>query len=402
MVMTSHGISRALVALLATACGISVASLYYAQPLLHTIAGGFGTSSGIAGLIVTSSQIGYALGLAFVVPSGDLLNRRRLVPAMLGVSAAGLFASAVAPNVATLIALASVVGVGSVAAQLLVPLAASLAADDERGRVTGTVMSGLLLGILLARTLSGLIAGAAGWRVVYGSAAGLVVLLAVVLLRALPPERPRPAIGYRAVLRSTLSLPGREPLLRRRMLLGGLCFASFSIFWTTVAFLLAGSPFHYGETVIGLFGLVGAAGALCASFAGRLADRGRSAVSTGAFALTITASFAVLYAGRHSVVGVIVGVVVLDVGVQGLHVTNQSLVFRLPSELRSRVNANYMVAYFAGGASGSALAGAIYASDGWAGVCALGAGTGLAATLVWVFDRLRPLDPALTGAVISE
>lgn len=386
------GISRTLVVLLAVACGISAASLYYAQPLLATIAVTFGTSAGTAGLIVTSSQIGYAIGLAFVVPGGDLFNRRRLVPAALVVSAAALLASAVAPNIASLIALALVVGVGSVAAQLLVPLAASLATDEARGRVTGTVMSGLLLGILLARTLSGLVAGAWGWRTVYWAAFALVAVLALALLRVLPPERDRPALSYVDAMRSTASLSGKEPLLRRRMLLGALCFGSFSIFWTTVAFLLAGAPYHYGDTVIGLFGLVGAAGALCASFAGRMTDRGKGGITTGAFALTITGSFALLYLGRHSLVALIIGVVVLDIGVQGLHVTNQTLVFRLASEMRSRVNANYMVAYFVGGALGSAISGAVFASGGWTAVCVLGAATGGAATLVWIYDRLRPLD----------
>ncbi|HWG74673.1 MAG TPA: MFS transporter [Acidimicrobiales bacterium] len=385
------GIARSLTGLLAVACGVAVASLYYAQPLLHTIAQDFHTSSGTAGLIVTASQVGYAVGLAFLVPAGDLFNRRRLVPAVLGLSAIALAVSAVAPGVVTLIALALVVGLGSVVAQLLVPMAASLAREEERGRVTGTVMSGLLIGILLARTLSGLVAGATTWRVVYWVAAGLVAALALVLLRALPSEGDRPDLGYGALLHSTVSLFFTEALLRRRMALGALCFASFGVFWTTAAFLLSGAPYHYGEAVIGLFGLVGAAGALCASFAGRMADRGRANLTTGVFSISIAGSFALLFAGRHSLAALIAGIVVLDVGVQGLHVTNQSLVFRLDPKSRSRVNANYMVAYFAGGAAGSAVAAALYSSGGWEDVCVLGAATGAGATALWIFDRLRPL-----------
>ena len=392
------GISGSLVVILAVACGVAVASLYYAQPLLHTIAGDFHTSSSTAGLIVTCSQLGYAVGLAFVVPAGDLFNRRRLVPMVLGLSAVALAVSAVAPGIDALIGLALVVGLGSVVAQLLVPLAASLAPAQARGRVTGTVMSGLLIGILLARTLSGIVAGATSWRVVYWVAAALVAALALVLLRVLPPESERPAIGYGALLRSTVSLVTTEALLRRRMVFGALCFASFSVFWTTVAFLLSGPPYHYGEAVIGLFGLVGAAGALCASFAGRMADRGRTSITTGVFCLAIAGSFALLFAGRHNLAALIAGIVVLDIGVQGLHVTNQSLVFRLAPDSRSRINASYMVAYFAGGAAGSALSGALYASGGWAAVCVLGAGIGAAATTVWILDRLRPL-PAPAGAI---
>lgn len=386
------GISSALVTILAVACGVSVASLYYAQPLLHTIAADFHTTSGAAGLIVTLSQVGYAAGLAFLVPAGDLLDRRRLVPGLLAVSAAALAASALAPGIGVLVALALVVGVGSVAAQLLVPLAASLAPDEARGRVTGTVMSGLLLGILLARTVSGIVAGASSWRVVYWVAAGLVLVNAALLWRALPAERRRRHLSYPRLLGSNASLWTREPLLRRRMVLGALCFACFSVFWTTAAFLLAGPPYRYGDAVIGLFGLVGAAGALCASFAGRLADKGLTGEATLAFSLMLVGSFGLLLAGRHSLVALIAGIVVLDVGVQGLHVTNQSLVFRLPPELRSRVNSNYMVAYFTGGAVGSALSGALYAGSGWGAVCGLGAGCGLLAVAAWTYDRLRPLS----------
>jgi predicted MFS family arabinose efflux permease len=391
------------VALLAIACGVSAAGLYYAQPLLHTIAGAFGTTAGAAGLIVTLSQVGYAAGLALLVPAGDLLDRRRMAPVLLLVSAAALAASALVPGMAALVGVAFVVGMGAVAAQVLVPFAASLATDQERGRVTGTVMSGLLLGILLARTVSGAVAGAFGWRVVYWGAAVVVTATAAALWRALPADRRRESLPYRRLLRSNAALWTREPLLRWRMVLGALCFACFSVFWTTAAFLLAGAPYHYGDTVIGLFGLVGAAGALCASFAGRLADRGHTSVASFAFSALLVISFLLLLAGRHRLGFLIVGIVVLDVGVQGLHIIHQSLVFRLPSELRSRVNSNYMVAYFAGGALGSALSGAVYASDGWAAVCALGAACGGLAVLAWAYGELRRIDvhPRPAGARLA-
>jgi len=376
---------------------VAVADLYYAQPLLSTIASGLGVGSGTAGLIVTFSQIGYAAGLALLVPAGDMLDRRRLVPAVLALTAVSLAGSAVAPTIGVLIALAVLVGVGSVAAQILVPLAASLADDDERGRVVGTVMSGLLLGILLARTGSGLVAGVSSWRVVYLVAAVLVVVLAGVLWRALPPESPRPRPSYPSLLASTVSLWRAEPLLRRRSLLGGLGFAAFSVFWTTMAFLLAGAPYHYSDTVIGLFGLVGAAGALCANAAGRLADRGYEAPATLGFAAAILVSFWPIWVGRHSLLALIVGIAVLDVGVQGLQVTNQSVIYRLAPEARSRINASYMVCYFVGGAIGSAVAGALYASSGWVAVCLLGAGVGLVAVAASMLGGVRRRLPAASG-----
>jgi predicted MFS family arabinose efflux permease len=388
----SPALPRSLVGLFATACGLSVANLYYAQPLLHTVARAFHCGSGTAGLVVTASQIGYAAGLALLVPVGDIVDRRKLTPAVLVLTAVALLASAVAPSIGVLVAVAVVVGIGSVAAQILVPFAASLADDAHRGRVVGTVMSGLLLGILLARTLSGIVAQLTSWRVVYYAGAGLMVALAAVLLLRLPAEEPRAALPYPRLLASSARLFASEPLLRRRGLLGALGFAAFSVFWTTAAFLLAGPPFHYDELVIGLFGLVGAAGALCASAAGRLADRGRARPATAAFALAVAGSFALLWWGRASLTPLIVGIVLLDIGVQGLQVTNQSLIYRLAPETRSRVTSVYMVMYFVGGAVGSAVAGAVYDSGGWAGVCVLGAAIGVAAMIVWAVDALSPVD----------
>lgn len=373
---TGTGLSRALVALLAVACGLSAANLYYAQPLLHTIASVFHTGSSTTGLIVTASQVGYAVGLALLVPIGDLVPRRRLVPIVLAITVLGLVLSATAVSVAELIAVGLLVGLGSVAAQMLVPLAASLADESARGRVLGTVMSGLLLGILLARTLSGIVAGAAGWRTVYWVSAGGVSLLAVVLALRLPAESPQPSASYGGLLRSAATFLVTSRTLRQRALYGALGFGAFSVFWTTMAFLLAGRPFHYSETVIGLFGLVGAAGAVCANVAGRLADRGHARQLTLAFAFLVLASFGLLYLARSSLGWMIAGIVVLDLGVQGLQVTNQSVIYTLAPHARSRVNAAYMVSYFAGGAIGSAVAGTVYDHWHWGGICALGGGIG--------------------------
>lgn len=391
-------LSSWIVLLLAVGCGMSAANLYYAQPLLHTIASDLHAGSGEAGLMITFSQLGYALGLALLVPVGDIAARRRLVPAVLVVTAAALAASAAAGSIVVLITLALFVGVGSVAAQILVPLAAELAGDARRGKVVGTVMSGLLLGILLARTVSGAVAGASSWRVVYAVAALSVVLLAVTLSRTLPKETERPRLPYHRLLASTIEVVKRDRVLRRRALFGSLSFAGFSILWTTLAFLLSGSPYHYGDTLIGLFGLFGAAGALCASLAGRLADRGWQGTATLAFALITLIAWLPLWGGGHHLPGLVAGIIVLDIGTQGTHVINQSVMFSNAGPDRSRANAVYMVSFFAGGAAGSAASAALYETGGWPAVSALGAGVALAGLGAAVVDRVRPVTAGLGGA----
>ena len=389
----STGMSRGLVLLFAVACGLSVANLYYAQPILDTIARSFGASPSTAGLVVTLSQVGYALGLALLVPLGDLLTRRRLLPIVLLVTAVGAAVAAAAPSIGVLVAVALVVGAGSTVAQMLVPMAASLADEEHRGQVVGMVMSGLLFGILLARTVSGIVAQVAGWRSVYILAAGIAVALALLLSRVLPGETERPRIGYGELLRTTVALFTSERLLRRRALFGALGFAAFSVFWTTMAFVLSQAPYHYGDLTIGLFGLVGAAGALCATFAGRWADRGLTARTTVVFALLVGASFVPLWFGGHDLAMMIVGILVLDVGVQGLQVTNQSVIYRLAPEARSRINSAYMVCYFVGGALGSALGSAAYDRWRWAGVSVLGAAIGAVALTLALVDARRRTAP---------
>jgi predicted MFS family arabinose efflux permease len=297
--------------------------------------------------------------------------------------------AAISPNIWVLIAVLVIVGLGSVAAQMLIPLAAELAGEGNRGAVVGKVMSGLLIGILLARTLSGLVADVAGWRTVYVAAAALVVVLAVVLSRRLPQEIRPVTHSYPDLLRSVVALFRGEPVLRQRALYAALAFAAFSVFWTTVAFVLAGPPYHYSETVIGLFGIVGAAGAICANVAGRLADRGYVTQLTTTFASLILGSFGVLYIGRHALWAMILGIVLLDVGTQGMAVTNQSVIYRLVPDARSRVNSAYMVVNFSGGAIGSAVAGSVYAAAKWGGVCVVGAGIGALTLLLVVASRFR-------------
>ena len=373
-------LTRRLVLTLAAATGIAAANLYYAQPLLHTIAHRFGASASSAGLIVTASQTGYACSLALLVPAGDLLDRRKLVPRLLIAAALLLGVAAIAPSLFVLIAVMALVGVCVVVAQILVPLVAELATDGQRGRAVGTVMTGLLLGILLARTVAGVVAGLAGWRSVFGLAAVLTLALAVVLRAELPAERPRPSIAYRDVLRSMVTIVGTEPELRRAALLGGLVFACFSVFWTTIAFVLSDAPFDYGDSAIGLLGLIGAGGALCASVAGRLADRGLVRSGRIGTSTLIAASFVILLAGKSSIVLIVVGVIVLDIGVQGTHVLNQSVIYELVPAARSRINGVYMTSYFIGGALGSAAGAFAFEHGQWRAVCALGTALGALAT----------------------
>jgi predicted MFS family arabinose efflux permease len=384
-----QGISRRLVLLLAVACGASVANLYYAQPLLHTLGHAFHVSNGTAGLLVTVTQVGYVIGLALLVPVGDLRERRTMISGILLVTALSLGVAAAAPSIEVFAAALAAVGLTSVVAQVIVPMSSSLAAEHERGRVVGTVMSGLLIGILIARTISGLIAAAFGWRAVFALAAVGMVALAATLRRALPRIAPTAQLSYGAVLRSVLVLVREEPVLRQRMMLGALCFGCFSVLWTSLAFLLSGAPYHYGNAVIGLFGLAGIVGAAAASATGRLADRGRgSQASIWAIAILL-ASWAVLAAGRSSLIALIIGIAVLDLGAQALHISNQSAIYALRPEARSRLTTAYMVSYFLGGAVLSALTSTLYASGGWSGVCLLGAVTAGLALVVWVLTWLR-------------
>ncbi len=371
-----------LVLLLATATGLAVASIYYAQPLLEEMRAALGMTVAYAGLIVTASQLGYAAGLVLLVPLGDLLERRNLVSVMAIGIAAGLAVIGFAPNAPVLLAASAALGAMSVVAQILVAFSADLAGAEERGRVVGTVMSGLLLGVLLARTVAGVLAHAAGWRVVFWLAAAVMLSIAVAMYRGLPLRAPSAKSGYFDLLRSILQLFREEPVLRLRAVYGAFAFATFSVLWTPLAFLLSKPPFAYPPGVIGLFGLAGIAGAGAASAAGRLADRGLSGFTTTAAMAIIFVSWIPVWLGRENVWFLIAGIVFLDFGVQALHITNQSEIYRLRPEARSRLTSSYMSSFFAGGVVGSSLASVVYAEAGWTGVCILGAVLGCAALVI--------------------
>ncbi len=372
---------------MAVATGLSVANNYYAQPLLPAIARSLGTSSALAGLVVTAAQVGYALGLVAVLPLGDLVERRRLV-VLLSLSTAALLTwMGLSPTIAWLLPAALAVGSASVLAQVLVPFAAGLASDEERGRVVGMVMSGLLVGVLLARTVAGWLAETGSWRVVYFVAAVAMVAQAALLGWRLPRWHEPAALSYPRLVASIVGLLREEPVLRLRSAFGLLSFATFSVLWTSLAFLLARN-YHYSSGVIGMFGLVGAAGAGAASLAGRLADRGWQWRNTGVATVLLVGSWAALWAGGHSLVALVAGLLVFDFAAQGLHITNQSEIYRLRPEARSRLTAAYMFLYFVGGAGGSLLSAALYSTMGWDGACLAGVALASVALAVWVATSL--------------
>lgn len=383
MTKTSQGLSPALILLMSVATGLAVASNYYAQPLLDTIARAFDLSASSAGFIVTAAQLGYAAGLLFLVPLGDMFERRMLIVSMTLLAAGGMLITASSQSLTMMIVGTALTGLFSVVAQILVPLAATLASPEKRGKVVGTIMSGLLLGILLARTVAGLLASLGGWRTVYWVASVLMVVMALALWRGLPKVKQENHLNYPQLLASVFSLFTQDKLLRTRALLGCLTFANFSILWTSMAFLLAAPPFNYSEGVIGLFGLAGAAGALGARPAGGLADKGKSHMTTTAGLNLLLLSWAAIWYGHVSVLALIVGILVLDLTVQGVHITNQTVIYRVKPEARNRLTAGYMTSYFIGGAAGSLISASAWQHAGWSGVCGIGAIVAALNLVVW-------------------
>ncbi|MED5700782.1 MFS transporter [Enterobacter hormaechei] len=383
MTKTTQGLSPALILLMSVATGLAVASNYYAQPLLDTIARAFDLSASSAGFIVTAAQLGYAAGLLFLVPLGDMFERRMLIVSMTLLAAGGMLITASSQSLTMMIIGTALTGLFSVVAQILVPLAATLASPEKRGKVVGTIMSGLLLGILLARTVAGLLASLGGWRTVYWVASVLMVIMALALWRGLPRVKQENHLNYPQLLASVFSLFTRDKLLRTRAILGCLTFANFSILWTSMAFLLAAPPFNYSEGVIGLFGLAGAAGALGARPAGGLADKGKSHMTTSAGLVLLLLSWVAIWYGHVSVLALIVGILVLDLTVQGVHITNQTVIYRVKPDARNRLTAGYMTSYFIGGAAGSLISASAWQHAGWTGVCAIGAIVAAINLLVW-------------------
>lgn len=362
--------------LMSLACGVSVANLIYNQPLLGDFATAFRATPEQAGQVATVSQIGYGLGLLFLLPLGDLVERRRLVLALTLLCAALMLATAFTPTLALLILLHLFIGVTSMSAQILIPMGVEMAAPEKRGQTVGTLMTGLLGGILLARTLSGLVADHFGWRAMYGLAAVIMLLLAGALALRLPHRPPTLKMSYKGLMFSLWDLLKSQPRVWPSTLVSALSFASFSAFWTTLSFLMM-DHFHRGASEAGLFGVVGLVGALGAPLAGKISDRLGSALLVTASLIVCGLAFGLMWA-VISIPALIIGVLLMDLGAQSVQVAEQSKVIALVPAARSRLNALYMVGRFAGGAAGSMIGALAWAHSGWAGVC----GSAIAMTVV--------------------
>jgi len=377
--------------LLAVACGVSVANVYYAQPLLGRIGAGLHVGPAQLGLVTTVTQAGYLLGLILIVPLGDLADRRRLIVTQGLVAAAGLVMAGSATSTAVFFAASAVVGLACVVVQVIVAYAAALSAPGRRGAVVGSVTSGVVVGILLARTASGLIADLLGWRAVYFTSAGLMLALALALGLLLPPDtvRKQPA-SYPALIGSAVTLTARDRTFRVRSLIALFMFGGFGAVWGSIALPLAAAPWHLSAGQTGLFGIVGVAGALGASQAGRLADRGRAQWVTGACLLLLIASWAATRAAPYSLPLLAAGILALDFAGQALHVTSQQLIVAANPAASSRIIGSYMTFYSVGTGGGAIAATSLYSHAGWGAVSALGAGLSVMALLVWAADRLLP------------
>jgi len=383
--------TRRLTWLFAVASGAAVGNLYWAQPLLDFIARDLDASTGTAGWLVTATQVGYAAGILLIVPLGDVRNRRRLVPVMMLCAAVALTLCALAPSMGLLLLAITALGVTTVAGQILAPLAGDLADGADRGRVVGIVVSGILTGILVSRTISGLVADAAGWRTIFAAAAAADVLLAILLYRAIPAQAPKTEMAYPALIASVGAVVRRERTVRWTLVLGSTGFCIFTLFWTSLTFLLSGPPFRYPVSVIGLFGLAGLAGAVAAQRAGRLHDRGWSLPVTGAAWALALVAFVVADLAAHSVVLLLVAIVLLDIAVQALNILNQTRLFAVSEEARSRLNTAFVTSNFIGGAVGSGAASVLWSAGGWTAVTVTGAALCVFALGVWAAGRRSAL-----------
>lgn len=387
--------SRGTTLLFACAAGMSVANVYYAQPLLDALASDFSISHAAVGGIITATQVGCALALLLLVPLGDLVDRRRLMLAQVLMLAAVLVAVGLAASTHGLLLAMLLTGMlGTAMTQGLISYAASAAADHERGSVVGTAQGGVFIGLLLARVLAGGISDLAGWRSVYLCSAGTMLVLAILLWRRLPALAVTGRrMNYPSLIASMFTLLARHRVLQIRGMLALLMFAAFNIFWSALVLPLSAPPHGFSHTAIGAFGLVGALGAFAATWAGRLADRGFERQASLAALLLLVAAWLPLSFMNLSLWALVVGIILLDLGGQAIHVTNQSMIFRSSADTHSRLVAVYMMFYAVGSGAGAVAATASYAFAGWQGVCILGAGVSATALIFWAATRrLMPSD----------
>jgi predicted MFS family arabinose efflux permease len=351
--------------------GLVVANIYYNQPLLNDMANTFHVSNGKAGQVSMLTQIGYAAGMLFVVPLADMMKRKRLMLIDFAFVIAALLLTALAPNIHILILSGFLLGATSIIPQLLIPMGAHLAKPHERGKKIGFMMSGLLIGILLSRTLSGFVGAHFGWRAMFYIAAAIMVVMWALIYFLLPEVEPDYKGTYKTLMHSLVHLLKSEPKLQLASLRGALCFACFSAFWTTLVFLLK-QQFNQGSDVAGAFGLVGAFGAIAAGLMGRLSDKMDAYKLSTITLFLLLVSFIIFLFSANSIVGLILGVIIMDLGVQATHISNQAIIFSLNPAARNRINTIYMVSYFIGGSLGTFLATRVWGTYNWTGVCTIG------------------------------
>jgi predicted MFS family arabinose efflux permease len=382
------GVPAILVLLLAAGAGLGAATLYYAQPMLGVLGSEFQATPGAIGLVPTLTQLGYALGILLLAPLGDRYDRRRIILGKVAALAAALLAAAAAPNLGVLLAASLAIGLAATLAQDIVPAMATLAPEAHRGKLVGTVMTGLLLGILLSRVVSGWVAEQWGWRTMFVLAASSIALLGVAVWFRLPRFVPTTGMRYVALLGSLVTLWHRHVDLRRAAVAQGLLSIGFSAFWSTLAVMLHGAPLHLGSGVAGAFGLAGAAGALAAPLAGRIADRKGPELVTRMGATLVVAAFFAMAFGTDQLWLIALGAVVFDLGFQATLIAHQSIVYSIEPAARSRLNAVLFVGMFTGMSSGAFLGSVVLGQWGWLGVCVLAVVSALGALAVrlrWLF-----------------
>jgi predicted MFS family arabinose efflux permease len=382
------------VLLLAACCGVVIANIYYNQALLVDMARSIDPDAKAIGLIPTLTQVGFSLGLLFLLPLGDTVERRGLIVRKATALSAFLLMATFSPNLIMLCLSSLLIGVMATIAQQIIPFGAQLAGPGRSGKVVGRLMSGLLLGVLLARAVGGVVSAHGGWRVMLGVASVATAGAVIVLRRSLPVAAPTAAMPYPHLLRSLWQLVKTQPVLRQSSMMGAMFFAAFSVFWSTMALLLEGTPFHYSGDIVGLYGLLGAAGILASPVAGRMADHGAGRkVLWMASILAVVAYFVLGFSG-HSGIGIAIGVVLLDLGVWAAQTANQHRIFAIAPEARSRLNSVYMVCYFAGGAFGSAVGSVAWRLGGWHAVTWVGGILAAVPSLVLALSARRKVVAA--------
>lgn len=380
---SSPKLSQWVILLMAIAVGIAVASNYYAQPLLHSITNDLHISTENAGSIITVAQFSYALGLLFVAPLGDKIERKTLIILLMLLTTCGLIISALANSSLMLIMGTAIAGIFSAVAQVIIPFAATLALPNRRGKVVGILMSGMLLGILLGRTFAGAISTIVDWRTVYWIAAIIMCLITLMLSLALPRYSHKSDLNYWELIFSIFGLYRRERVLRIRSFIGAISFALFSLLWTPLAFLLTDSPYHYSDFVIGLFGLAGAAGAMCSPIAGRLSDKGKGNLLTTLGLTLLVLCWLPLSLAKMSLIALIIGIIVIDFAAQLTHISSMNDIYQGNAAMRTRLNVGYMLSYFSGGMLGSLCSTYLYAHYGWYAIAIVSIGLAIIGIMFW-------------------